>query len=125
MPGGIIQVEIDDLGRLHMTGSVAGVSKGIFMDDLLKELTALANKCLWSNQHNQSSLHYDNAPSPRVDTVCYAIRVVEFFLAVRVGMVWLKDCSNYKLYVKTFRSLSERSSFIFGNVVEGIDQDSF
>lgn len=38
MPGGIIQVEIDDLGRLHMTGTVTGVSKGIFMDDLAKEL---------------------------------------------------------------------------------------
>lgn len=38
MPGGTIQIEIDDNGRLHMTGSVTGVSKGVFMDDLLKEV---------------------------------------------------------------------------------------
>ncbi len=34
MPGGIINVTIDNDGHVHMTGSVTGVSKGVFLTDL-------------------------------------------------------------------------------------------
>lgn len=36
MPGGIINVQIDDDSRVHMTGPVAGICKGVFMDDLYR-----------------------------------------------------------------------------------------
>lgn len=39
MPGGIIRIEIDhNGGHVHMTGSVTGVSKGVFSQDLLEQL---------------------------------------------------------------------------------------
>lgn len=38
MPGGIININIGHDGHVHMTGSVTGVSKGVFLDDLLAQI---------------------------------------------------------------------------------------
>ncbi|WP_211285299.1 hypothetical protein [Sporomusa acidovorans] len=37
MPGGIIQIHIDDNWRVHMTGSVTSVSFGMFASDLVEQ----------------------------------------------------------------------------------------
>lgn len=39
MPGGIINVKIDRTGHAHMTGSVTGVSKGMFLKDLADQIS--------------------------------------------------------------------------------------
>lgn len=38
MPGGIININISHDGHVHMIGSVTGVSKGMFSDDLLDQI---------------------------------------------------------------------------------------
>lgn len=38
MPGGIIEILIDSDGYIHMTGSVTGVCKGIFSNDLRQQI---------------------------------------------------------------------------------------
>jgi len=38
MPGGMINIVIDHDGHVHMTGSVTGVSQGMFMADLWKQI---------------------------------------------------------------------------------------
>jgi diaminopimelate epimerase len=42
MPGGAINVKIDQDGRVRMTGSVTGVCKGVFMDDLSAQIMNLS-----------------------------------------------------------------------------------
>lgn len=39
MPGGTISITISPDGHVHMTGSVTGVSKGYFLDDLLAQIS--------------------------------------------------------------------------------------
>lgn len=38
MPGGIIKIKINEDNRVFMTGTVSGVSKGLFLDDFLSQL---------------------------------------------------------------------------------------
>lgn len=44
MPGGIIDVQIDDDSRVHMTGSVTSICKGVFMNDLHNQLDKSQHK---------------------------------------------------------------------------------